>query len=57
MVTRDTILTCDKVTQNQYLKCIHVIEVKVYFQNNQKGNTMVVLPTPRLHSRKAMTFI
>ena len=57
MVTRDAILTSDKVTQNQYLKCIHAIEVKVYFQNNQKGNTMVVLPTPRLHGRKAMTFI
>ena len=57
MVARDTMLTCDKVTQNQHLKCIQVIEVKVYFRNNQKGDTMVVLPTPRLHSRKAMTFI
>ena len=56
MVTQGTILTCDTLTDSQHLKKIHVLEIKIYFQNEQKSDTMVVLPTPQLRNRKAMSF-
>ena len=56
MVTQGTILTCDTLTHSQHLKKIHVLEIKIYFQNEQKSDAMVVLPTPQLRNRKAMSF-
>ena len=57
MVTRDKLSTCDKMkTHNQYLKDIHAFEIKIFFQKEQKDDTIMVLPTLRLHNRKAGTF-
>ena len=42
MMTHDTILTCNTLTNNQHLKVLHGLEIKVYFQN-EKNDTVIIL--------------
>lgn len=47
MAARDAILTCDTLSHNQPLKGVQRAEKRA-FENEQKSDTIVVLPTSRL---------